>query len=451
MAAANVHEQAYHARTAAGVLQILRQHILLRSLQSLVALLHQLQSCSSNLLGAVIVQQAFSNRHIIMICIELQHSLHLGDNLVALTLDNISSGRQLAALDFGFYSALDELQLTELTRSDEGHCNAGVPCTTGTANAVNIAFRILRNIKVDYVRNIVNVDTTSSNVRSNQHIHRALAEFLHNAVTLVLAQVAMQTFCHIATAGQSDRKIIYALLRAAEDDELAVDFCIKQTAQAFNLILSFKIILLNQRYSQLLLRNGYILRRSHVLLRQAENRTRHSCREEQRLALGRQAAHNLFDIVNKAHIQHFVCFVQYQEFDMVQTDRAAVDMVNQTTRGTDNNLHIVAQCADLTLDRLTAINRQRTHAAGAANFADFLSNLNSQLASRCHNQCLNMLEIGDGLYQRNTEGSSLAGTGLCLTNNVIALQHQRNGCSLNRRRLFKAHIRQGSYDFFVQL
>ena len=80
-----------HAGAAAGIAQVLRQDILLRSLQSLNALLHQLQSCGSNLFGAVIIQQAFGNRHIVMVSVQLQHSLHLADNLVALTLDNVSS------------------------------------------------------------------------------------------------------------------------------------------------------------------------------------------------------------------------------------------------------------------------------------------------------------------------------------------------------------------------
>ena len=200
MAAADVDEQAHHARTAAGIAQVLGQDILLRSLQSLNALLHQLQSCGSNFFGAVIIQQAFGNRHIIMVCVQLQHSLHLADNLVALTLDNVSSGRQLTALDFSLDSALNQLQLTELTRSNEGHSYAGVACTAGTADAVNVAFRILRNIKVDNVGNIVNVDTAGSNVGGNQHINSALAEFLHNTVTLVLAQVTMQALSHVATA-----------------------------------------------------------------------------------------------------------------------------------------------------------------------------------------------------------------------------------------------------------
>ena len=237
-----------------------------------------------------------------MVCVQLQHSLHLADNLVALTLDNVSSGRQLTALDFSLDSALNQLQLTELTRSDEGHSYAGVACTAGTADAVNVAFRILRNIKVDNVGNVVNVDTAGSNVGSNKHIDSALAEFLHYAVTLVLAQVTMQALSHIAAAGKCDGQVVNTLFGAAENNQLAVDFCIQQTAQAFNLILGFKIVLLNQRNSQLFLGNSYILRRLHVLLGQAQNRTGHSCGEQQSLTFNRQAAHNFFDIINKAHI-----------------------------------------------------------------------------------------------------------------------------------------------------
>ena len=44
-----------------------------------------------------------------------------------------------------------------------------------------------------------------------------------------------------------------------------------------------------------------------------------------------------------------------------------------------------------------------------------------------------------------------AGTGLCLADNVVTFEHQGNSSGLNRRRLFKAHVSQGGYNFFVQL
>ena len=245
MAAADIHKQAHHAGTTAGVLQILGQHILLRCLQSLHALLHQLQRCSSNLLGAVIIQKTFGDGHIIMVSVELQHSLHLADDLVTLALDNISCGGQLTALDFSLHHTLDELQLAELTGSDKGHSHTGIARTTGTTDAVHVAFRVLRNIKVDNVGNIIHIDAAGSHVSSDEHIAGTLAEFFHHAIALILAQIAMQALGHVATAGQRDGQVIHTLFSAAEDNQLAIDFCIQQTAQALHLILSFKIILLD--------------------------------------------------------------------------------------------------------------------------------------------------------------------------------------------------------------
>ena len=151
----------------------------------------------------------------------------------------------------------------------------------------------------------------------------------------------MQAFNKIATAGQSNSQIIYTLFSTAEDNEFAVDFCIQQTAQAFNLVFGFVVVLFNQRNSKIFFTNSYVLRSLHIFFSQAQNRTGHSCREEQSLTFIRQIAHDFFHVVNEAHIQHFVSFVQYQEFNMVKLDSSAVDMVNQTTRGTNYNLNIV--------------------------------------------------------------------------------------------------------------
>ena len=315
---------------------------------------------------------------------------------------------------------------------------------------MNIAFGILGNIEVDYVSNVVDIDTTSCNVSSNKYFCSAFTEFFHYTVALSLAQVTMQAFYQIATARKSDSQIVYAFFSTAEDNQFAINFSVQQTAQAFNLIFGFVVVLFNQRNGQFFFAYCYVFGSFHIFFSQAQNRARHSCREEQGLTVIRKVTHNFFHIVNKAHIQHFVSFVQYQEFNMVKFNSSAVDMVNQTTRSTNYDLYIVFQRFDLAFDRLTTVYRQCFDASSATNFADFFSNLNCKFAGRGHNQSLDVTMIGNALYQGNTKSSGFTGTGLCLSNYVMTFQNKGNCSSLNGRRFFKAHVGQGSNNFFIK-
>ena len=51
---------------------------------------------------------------------------------------------------------------------------------------------------------------------------------------------------------------------------------------------------------------------------------RHGGREQQRLPLLRQLRDNLPDVVNEAHVEHAVGFVEHEHLDMVEMDCAAL-------------------------------------------------------------------------------------------------------------------------------
>ena len=64
--------------------------------------------------------------------------------------------------------------------------------TTSTARAVSIVFDIVGQSVVDNMRQVVNIQSTSSHISSYQQLYGMLTELLHRQVTLLLTQVAMQ-------------------------------------------------------------------------------------------------------------------------------------------------------------------------------------------------------------------------------------------------------------------
>ncbi|MNN20848.1 hypothetical protein D3C81_1341480 [compost metagenome] len=81
---------------------------------------------------------------------------------------------------------LNKMQMIKLTRRYEGISCPFFTCASSTSNTVNIAFRILRKVKVNYVCYARYIQTASSHIGCYQYIDAAVTEFAHNGIALIL-------------------------------------------------------------------------------------------------------------------------------------------------------------------------------------------------------------------------------------------------------------------------
>ena len=77
---------------------------------------------------------------------------------------------------------------------------------------------------------------------------------------------------------------------------------------------------------------------AQVLGSNTANGRGHSCREQCALTVTWRLRQNSFNIIDKAHTQHFVSFIQNQATNLTQIQAATTQMVKHTTRSTHNNL-----------------------------------------------------------------------------------------------------------------
>ncbi len=59
---------------------------------------------------------------------------------------------------------------------------------------------------------------------------------------------------------------------------------------------------------------------------------------------------DVVDGVDEAHVEHFVGFVEDDGVDLVELDDAALDEVDEAPGGGDDNLHTLAEGANLAFD-----------------------------------------------------------------------------------------------------
>ena len=123
------------------------------------------------------------------------------------------------------------------------------------------------------------------------------------------------------------------------------------------------------------------------------DRRRHRGAEQQRLPLGRAAAQNLFDVGPEADVEHPVGFVQHDESQIVERERAAAQVVEHPARRADDHVGAALQFFDLAADRLAAVEGHDVDLPAVGQLDELLAHLDGQLARRHHDQGLRRLRF----------------------------------------------------------
>ncbi len=118
---------------------------------------------------------------------------------------------------------------------------------------------------------------------------------------------------------------------------------------------------------------------------------RHGRREQRHLALGRRLLQHRLDVVDEAHAQHLVGFVEHQRAQRGQVERALVEVVDDAAGSADHDVHAAAQRLQLRAVALAAVDRQHVEAGQVRGVAlEGLGDLDRQFARRCQHQRLRL-------------------------------------------------------------
>ena len=162
------------------------------------------------------------------------------------------------------------------------------------------------------------------------------------------------------------------------------------------------------------------------------NRLRHGCREHQRAAVFRRFAKDEFEVLAKAHVEHFVSFIENDGTQFRHVESITGDMVAQTSRRTDNDVGATFQRTTLGADIHTANAGCNARTGIGIEPFQLTTNLKRQFARRRDNHGKRRTGIAetqfafeDGVSHGKAESNRLARSGLC-GNEKIGIE--RFGC-----------------------
>ena len=159
---------------------------------------------------------------------------------------------------------------------------------------------------------------------------------------------------------------------------------------------------------------------------------------------GRRLFEDAFDGIDEAHAQHFVGLVQHQQRQSRELQGAAVHVIDDASRRSNDHVHAAPQGVELRLVALAAVDRQHVKPLQMRGILqERLGHLQGEFAGGHQHQHLRfMLGQIDARQRRQGEGGGLAGAGLRLAQHVGPGQQHGNRRGLDGRGRLVAHVGQ---------
>jgi len=345
-------------------------------------------------------------------------------------------------LQLDLQQALDLAQQAALFRRHQRQRLALRAIAAGTADAVHVILGHHRQVVVDHQRQVGDVQATRGHVGRHQDPRLAGLEVLQGFLARGLALVAVDRDGRQAGFFQLFGQAVATVLGLAEHQHLVGVALRQDLDQQVALARTVdRMRAVGDGLDDGVLRGHlHLLRVAHELQRQRLDLRLEGGREQQGLALLRQAVDDALDRRQEAHVEHAVGFVQDQHFDRVKLHAAAVQVVDQTARAGHQHVHAATQLLDLRLHADATEQGGHIELQVAAVGLEAVGDLHRQLAGRHQHQRARLAragrrgQLGQPVQHRQRERGGLAGAGLGTAEHVVAGQDQRDGVGLDRRR-----------------
>ena len=325
-----------------------------------------------------------------------------------------------------------------IAQRDRHACGA---CSPGSPDAMHIGFRHVRQIEIHHVADTVNIDATGGDVGSNERPHGPFAEGRQDPFALVLRFIAVNGFGRDAAFDETADDLVRSVLRAGKHQSALNRLALQYLHQRRGLgpAIDTDHPLLDEVNRGGDRGHGDLRRVAQHLVGEIGDGARHRRRKEQGLPRGRKFCDDFADVVDEAHVEHPIGFIEHQKFHGAETERVTGHEVEQASRRRNEHIDAALQRADLGAHRDATDHERGTDAHMSAVRAKTIADLPRQLAGRTEHQHaagfpLKRPSTGEEMMQdRQRERRRLAGACLCNSNHVTAREGNRNGLRLNWR------------------
>src|SRR3569623_2105600 len=361
--------------------------------------------------------------------------------------DDVHRDRRLVRVAFDDRDVLlrqldDRAPVTALVDLDERHRHAGGAGARGAADTVDVGLGDLGDVEVDDVRDFVDVDAARRDVGRDEDARPARLEVGERAFAGALALVAVDRGRADALLLEVLGDAVRAVLGAREHEDALHAGVAEHVDEQCVLVglldeVDFLIDALGGRRRR---RDRDRLRLVEQAIGEVLRLARHRRRVEQRLVALRQHRDDALDVVDEAHVEHAIRFVEHEHLELLEIDEALVREVEQAARRGDEDVDAALELLLLRMLADAAEDHGRPQRQVRAVGREALADLGGALARRREHAAADVAvalagrDVREALQDRQRERRRLSGTGLGKPEQVAPREDVGDSARLDRRR-----------------
>lgn len=326
-------------------------------------------------------------------------------------------------LNLGAVELLNLTHHAHIVGGNEVDGDTLAPETATTTNTMDVVLAVGGKVVVDDQRNLLDIDATGQKVGGDEDTGGSRTELLHDDITGALVHVAMHGGDGEVAGGELVGEPVDLSARVAEDDGLGDGDGLVEIGQGVELPVLFldsNVELLDTFERKLIFLDQDTDWVAHELGSDLKDVLRHGGGQKDDLGALWEELEDVVDLLGETTRQHLVSLVEDEHLHAVGLEYAALDHVLDTAGRADHHLRAV-------LESLHVVSYAGTADAGMAlnlhevtDGDDDLLNLLRKLASGSEDERLASLDAWvDLLKDGDREGGRLAGTGLCLSDDIV--------------------------------
>mmetsp|Transcript_33219 Transcript_33219/g.69196 ORF Transcript_33219/g.69196 Transcript_33219/m.69196 type:complete len:382 (-) Transcript_33219:442-1587(-) len=324
--------------------------------------------------------------------------------------------------DFSIVELFNITQVANITFGKKVDSHTFTTETTRSTDTMNVIFTVGGEIKVDYQRNLLDINTTSEQIGRNEDTRRTGTEFAHNDITLSLVHVTVH-------AGNSEITLLHFFLQPVDlassvtvNNSLGDGESLVKITQSFQLpffAFNSNVELLDTFQGQLILLDKDTDGFTHETFRDLQDIQRHGSREQAHLHRFGQELEDVINLILETTRKHLIGLIKEELSNVIKFESTSVDHIKDTSRCSDNNVDTVGKSTNIITDSRTSNASMDSNIHVVSQSQDHLLNLLGQLTGWGQNQRLTLLRITVQLSQStNGKGGSFTSTGLSLRNQI---------------------------------
>jgi hypothetical protein len=246
----------------------------------------------------------------------------------------------------------------------------------------------MRQICVDHEHELRQIEPARRDIGRNAHPRTAVTQRLERGVALALAELARQRDHGEPTLGEVRGEVGHAIARRAEYERAGG---VVEPQQVHDRKIALARHERDRAILDVVMAVGGGRRRDpdRVALvppREPRDRLRDRRREQQCAALDRRGVKQTLEVLAEAHVEHLVGLVEHDRGQLAEHQHAAIEMIAQPARRTDDDVHALAQRMRFA-PRIHAADARRDASAGIGVQPGQLAlDLERELAGRRHDQ-----------------------------------------------------------------